>query len=126
MRLMNYETAEYLREATPWEARASAEAARTDGGAGAIDIEGRTCYVEAVADDGTPEPTVWLHEYLGVRGLSAGLARKIHDAADEGGTIQADDMLRLLPGADPQAHTTCSLRAALVWAGGEIVDHKDE
>jgi hypothetical protein len=42
-RLMDYATAEYIREATTEEVRASIEATRTDGGAGviAIDADGR-------------------------------------------------------------------------------------
>lgn len=65
--------------------------------------------------------TVWIHDYLGVRGIGKRLAMAIARAADQGGTLQADDMLRLLPGADPRAHTTCSLIDALRWAGGEVV-----
>lgn len=65
--------------------------------------------------------TVWIHDYLGVRGIGRRLAMALHAAADQGGTIDADDMLRLLPGADPRAHTTCSLINALRWAGGEVV-----
>jgi hypothetical protein len=39
MRLMDYETADYIGEATAEQARASIEAARTDGGAGTIAID---------------------------------------------------------------------------------------
>ena len=35
------------------------------------------------------------------------LARRIVNAADDGGTIQADRMVRLT--SDPTLHTTCSL-----------------
>lgn len=41
-------------------------------------------------------------------------------AADEGGTIQADDMVRLT--SDPRQHTATSLTAYLRSLGAEIVD----
>jgi hypothetical protein len=43
--LYDYETANYLRRATAAETRESVEASKHDGGAGAIRVDGRTCYV---------------------------------------------------------------------------------
>lgn len=43
--LMNYETAEEIREATAEELAASIAAAETDGGAGVIEVDGVSCYV---------------------------------------------------------------------------------
>lgn len=40
-RLMDYDTNEDIREATGVEARDSATTARTDGGAGVIEVDGR-------------------------------------------------------------------------------------
>lgn len=45
-RLMQYDSADYIREATVEEARLSAEAGLRDGGVGAIEIDGITCYVD--------------------------------------------------------------------------------
>lgn len=42
-------------------------------------------------------------------------ARKIARRADEGGTIQASDMVRLFPG-EPRKHTASTLRQAWAWA----------
>lgn len=44
--LKDYETGEEIREATAEEREASVEAARRDGGAGVILVDGRRCYVE--------------------------------------------------------------------------------
>lgn len=44
--LMDYETAERIREATPEELAASIAAAERDGGAGVIMVDDRKCYVE--------------------------------------------------------------------------------
>ncbi|MDB5926467.1 MAG: hypothetical protein JWN13_5403 [Betaproteobacteria bacterium] len=44
--------------------------------------------------------------------------RAIYHAADDGGVIQADAMVRLFPG-QPTRHTTCELAKALVWAGAK-------
>ena len=44
--LMTYDTAEYIREATEEETIESVEAARTDGGAGVIVVDGERCYVD--------------------------------------------------------------------------------
>lgn len=44
--LHDYETGEYLREATDEEATESREQARRDGGAGVITVDGRRCYVQ--------------------------------------------------------------------------------
>jgi predicted nucleic acid-binding Zn-ribbon protein len=44
--LMAYDTAETIREATEAETLASIEAAKRDGGAGVIEVDGRSCYVE--------------------------------------------------------------------------------
>ncbi len=44
-KLMRYEDAIELREATQEELQASLEAAELDGGVGAIDVQGVTCYV---------------------------------------------------------------------------------
>jgi hypothetical protein len=44
--LNDYKTGEVIRPATPEEARASAEAAERDGGAGVIEVDGRSCFVE--------------------------------------------------------------------------------
>ncbi len=38
-------------------------------------------------------------------------------AADEGGTIQAHRMVKLMGAADPTRHTTASLKQALIWLG---------
>jgi hypothetical protein len=43
--LMDYNTAETIRPATQSEQQASREAAETDGGAGVISVDGRSCYV---------------------------------------------------------------------------------
>lgn len=43
--LYDYETADYLRQATAAETRESVNTAKHDGGAGAIRVDGRTCYV---------------------------------------------------------------------------------
>lgn len=45
-KLVDYETAETIREASEEEARASREQAERDGGAGIILVDGRRCYVE--------------------------------------------------------------------------------
>lgn len=44
--LRNYGTAEVIREATLEEMALSVEAAEMDGGAGVIDVEGTSCYVD--------------------------------------------------------------------------------
>lgn len=44
--LHDYSTGEYLRDATQEETDESIAAARTDGGAGVILVDGRSCYVE--------------------------------------------------------------------------------
>lgn len=44
--LHDYATAEWIRAATRDERDASREAAESDGGAGVIDVDGRSCYVE--------------------------------------------------------------------------------
>lgn len=44
--LLKYEDGSYLREATADEIAASLTAANTDGGAGAITVDGATCYVD--------------------------------------------------------------------------------
>lgn len=44
--LMTYDTAETLRRATAEERAASIEAAKRDGGAGVVLVDGRSCYVE--------------------------------------------------------------------------------
>lgn len=44
--LCDYETGNTIRPATKKEQHASTEAARTDGGAGVIEVDGRSCYVE--------------------------------------------------------------------------------
>lgn len=46
MKLMNYETGATIRKATREEARASKAAAKVDGGAGVIRVDGVRCYVE--------------------------------------------------------------------------------
>ena len=43
--LMDYDTAEAIRPATVEERAESTEAAKHDGGAGVIDVDGRRCYV---------------------------------------------------------------------------------
>ena len=43
--LIDYDTNETIRRATPAEIEASDAAAKIDGGVGAIDVDGRTCYV---------------------------------------------------------------------------------
>jgi len=45
--LCEHETAEPIRPATEKEHNESIEAARIDGGAGVIDVDGRSCYVES-------------------------------------------------------------------------------
>jgi len=42
--LIDYNTLEIIRTATADELRDSIEAAKTDGGAGVIDVDGRSCY----------------------------------------------------------------------------------
>ena len=44
--LCDYETAETIRPATAEERAESIDAAQWDGGAGVIEVDGRTCYVE--------------------------------------------------------------------------------
>jgi len=46
MNLCNYTTGNVIRTATATEYRASLEAARVDGGAGVISVDGESCYVE--------------------------------------------------------------------------------
>jgi hypothetical protein len=48
-KLINYRTNETIREATAAESEASQAAARIDGGAGIIDVDGVPCYVEVEA-----------------------------------------------------------------------------
>jgi hypothetical protein len=43
--LHDYNTGEYIRTATQSETARSIAAAKTDGGAGVIDVDGRACYV---------------------------------------------------------------------------------
>jgi hypothetical protein len=43
--LHNYKTGESIRNATPEELQASAEAAQHDGGSGVIVVDGQSCYV---------------------------------------------------------------------------------
>jgi len=43
-------------------------------------------------------------------------------AADEGGMIQAIDMVRLFPG-EPEKHTTTSMRRAAAWSGISAEDY---
>jgi len=45
-KLCDYDTAEVIREATEEEAASSREAAKHDGGAGVLLVDGRRCYVE--------------------------------------------------------------------------------
>jgi hypothetical protein len=47
--LIDYRTGEIIRTATPAEFLASVEAAKIDGGAGVIDVDGRRCWVEGEA-----------------------------------------------------------------------------
>jgi len=44
--LHDYQTGAYIRPATEAEQTESVEAAEHDGGAGAIDVDGRSCYVQ--------------------------------------------------------------------------------
>jgi hypothetical protein len=44
--LRDYNTGSYLRPATAGEQKASRDAAESDGGAGVIEIDGQSCYVE--------------------------------------------------------------------------------
>jgi hypothetical protein len=46
MSLFNYDTGTYIRPATQAELEASREAAKSDGGAGVITVDGVRCYVE--------------------------------------------------------------------------------
>lgn len=55
MHLMNYETGGYIRQATADELQASIEAAKEDGGAGVILVDGIKCYVIGEADEVSPE-----------------------------------------------------------------------
>ena len=43
--LIDYSTGDVIRPATTDELRASIDAAKVDGGAGVIDVDGRSCYV---------------------------------------------------------------------------------
>jgi len=43
--LIDYSTGDIVRKATADELRASIDAAKVDGGAGVIDVDGRSCYV---------------------------------------------------------------------------------
>jgi hypothetical protein len=47
--LVDYNTTEIIRKASKAEIAASAEAAKHDGGAGVIEVDGRRCYVEGGA-----------------------------------------------------------------------------
>ena len=51
MKLCNLQTGENIREATTDEARASARAARSDGGHGAIEVGGVICWVDGPCPD---------------------------------------------------------------------------
>lgn len=58
------------------------------------------------------------------------LAQAIIDAADEGGTLQGADVLRVAPGADPRLHTTTNMRVLARALGCEaemmaITGHED-
>lgn len=75
-----------------------------------------------------PEMTT-AHEILEWNELSQGSAAKkdilaAHRAADEGGTIQAHDALRLFRYGDPRLHTCMSLRSALIAFGCESLTRK--
>lgn len=68
--------------------------------------------------------TMTANEVLELTELSQGSAKKAHilaiyRAADEGGVLQADSMLRLFRYGDPRLHTTSMLRQALLSAGCE-------
>jgi hypothetical protein len=54
--LLRYSDAGYIREATEEELQASIEAAKIDGGAGVITVDGESCYVqgEDAAEDSRP------------------------------------------------------------------------
>ena len=43
--------------------------------------------------------------------------REAYRLADDGGIIQAHDMVRLMGPGDPTQHTTCDLHQALMWLG---------
>lgn len=51
MKLRNLQTDEHIREATIDEARASARAARSDGGHGGIEVDGVICWVDGPCPD---------------------------------------------------------------------------
>lgn len=64
-------------------------------------------------------PAGQTHVNLGQTGIGApgatdaeDLAESIMAAADEDGTLQAEDMLEIAPGADPRLHTTMHMTAA--------------
>ena len=46
-KLCDYKTGETIRDATEDEARESSEQAERDGGRGVINVDGRSCYVDA-------------------------------------------------------------------------------
>ena len=63
-------------------------------------------------------------EILSDLNMSIGTAKKsdVREAyrlADEGGIIQAGDMVGLMGYSDPTKHTTCELKRALRWLGCE-------
>ena len=72
--LYDYYTGEYMMEATSEECLASLAAAKIDGGVGAIDVEGRTCYV--VPCDDSADRLTWkeFRSHLRSRGVSKSMS----------------------------------------------------
>lgn len=50
--------------------------------------------------------------------------QEIYDAADEGGTIQANAMVELFPG-EPTRHTTASMEQVAMWSGIDVLSVRE-
>ena len=87
--LRDHETAEEIRPASSSETAQSIRAAREDGGAGVIDVDGRRCYVEVDETGGcrVREVSVPRDRYLRVRVTGDVLAALDRIAAKDGATV---------------------------------------
>lgn len=118
-----YDTGEELRDATPAELAASVAAARHDGGAGVIEVDGVRCYVDGPAPlVSWRELRVWgldgsrldgadardaLAEYRRTGAMAAWLADP-SDYGPDGGPLS---------GEGPELHDAGPAREEIDWAG---------
>lgn len=54
---------------------------------------------------------------LSIGSASKADVRRLWHAADDGGTVPAEEMMKVFGRSRPERHTTCSLRIALQFAG---------